>query len=262
MADAVVLYEVSDAVAVVTLNRPDRMNGWIPELEYAYFDTLARAGDDPAVRAIVVTGAGRAFCAGGDIGFMDGMDGMAPPRKQPMTYPTTVPKLIVAAINGACAGAGFGAALMCDVRFARHGAKLTTSFARLGLAAEIGTSWLLPHLVGTSRALDLLLSGRVITAEEAFDLGVINRVVPPDELLPQAMAYAREVATNCSPASVATIKAQVYRDATRDLDSAYDDAERLMHTSLRGPDLAEGLASYLEKRAPQFPPLGQGTLFG
>ena len=261
MSDDVVLYEVVDRVAVVTLNRPERLNGWIPEMEYAFFDALGRAAEDPGVGAIVVTGAGRAFCAGGDIGYMDGMDGKAPPRKRPMTFPTSVPKLIVAAINGACAGLAFVEVLMCDVRFAAAGAKLTTSFARLGLIAEIGSSWLLPRLVGTSRALDLLLSGRVITAEEAHALGVVDRVVPPDDLLPQAIAYARDVATNCSPASVAMIKAQVYRDTTRDLASAYDDAERLMHISLRGPDLAEGLASYLEKRPPQFAPLGQGTLF-
>ena len=262
MADEV-LYRVEDAVAVVTLNRPERLNAWTPSLESAYFDCLAEASESSGVAAVVVTGAGRGFCPGADMNYLQelGAGGTRERDPRPMTFPLQVPKPMIAAINGACAGLGLVQALMCDLRYAAAGAKFTTAFARRGLVAEHGSSWLLPRLIGTSRALDLLLSGRVFTSEEARDLGVVNRVMPADTVLSEAMAYARDLAANCSPASLAAMKAQVYRHLTVDLETAKRESDRLMGISLTGPDFVEGVASFVEKRPPRFPALGQGTIF-
>lgn len=155
------------------------------------------------MRAVVVTGAGRGFTAGADMAVLLGDDpGGKRNDRRPQTYPLTIPKPIIAAIHGPCAGLGLVLALMCDLRFAAAGAKLTTAFARRGLVAEHGIAWLLPRLVGPARALDLLFSGRVLLAEEAAALGLVNGVVEPDQLLAEAMAYARELGAQCSPAAV------------------------------------------------------------
>jgi enoyl-CoA hydratase/carnithine racemase len=266
VSEDLALYEVTDRVAVITLNRPERLNAWTPGLAAAYFDRLDEAVSDPRVGAIVVTGAGRGFCPGADMAGLQGLssesgEGEAARRPaRPTTYPMSVPKLMVAAINGACAGLGLVQALMCDVRIAAAGAKFTTAFARRGLIAEHGISWLLPHIVGTSTALDLLTSARVFTAEEAADLGVVNRVVPPDQVLAEAIAYAQDVAANCSPASVAAIKGQVHRHITMEFEAACADSDRIMAQSLKGPDFKEGVSSYVEKRPPDFAPLGKGTI--
>jgi enoyl-CoA hydratase/carnithine racemase len=249
-------YALGGSVATITFSRPERHNAWTPQMGEQYFDLLEKAAADPGVRAVVVTGAGRSFCPGYD---MDGLAQVAATgtasggdQRRPQTFPLTIPKPIIAAVNGACAGIGLVQALMCDLRFAASGAKLTTSFARRGLVAEHGTSWLLPRLVGTARALDLLLSARVVLAEEARELGLVNFVVPADELMPAALAYARDLAENVSPASMKAIKGQVYRHLTLPLDEALADSNALMAASLRGPDLGEGVASFLEKRPPRF----------
>jgi enoyl-CoA hydratase/carnithine racemase len=162
-------------------------------------------------------------------------------------------------INGACAGIGLVQALMCDVRFAASGAKLTTAFARRGLVAEHGISWLLPRLIGPARALDLLLSGRVLLAEEALELGLVNRVLEPGELLEQTLAYAVELAQHCSPASMATMKRQVYDALEQGLEEATGEADRLMLESFAAPDFVEGVTSFLERRDPRFAPLGASS---
>ena len=252
-----VLYEAKEGVALLTLNRPDRLNAWIPEMVTQYFDLLDRATADRDVRAIVVTGAGRGFCAGADVGALkDITEGEAAwTIDRPQIYALSIPKPIVCAINGACAGLGLVHAVMCDVRFAAAGAKFTTAFVRRGLIAEHGISWMLPRLIGPSRALDLLLSGRVFLAEEAAEMGVVNRVLPADEVLPAAIAYARDLAANCSPSSMATIKQQIYRHVALDVDAALADSNRLMASTLGSKDFREGVASYLEKRPPRFAPL-------
>jgi enoyl-CoA hydratase/carnithine racemase len=252
---------VSDGVAVLTLNRPQRLNAWTAEMERTYFDLLADCGEREDVRVIVVTGAGRGFCAGADMEELealgqDGLDGAADRRDpRPQSFALTIPKPVIAAINGPCAGIGLVQALMCDMRFAAEGAKITTAFARRGLVAEHGVSWILPRLVGPARALDLLLSGRVVLAEEAAALGVVNRVLAPDSLLDETMAYARDLAVNCSPASMATMKRQVYRDLDQGLDAAIEEANRLMVSSLQAPDFVEGVTSFVERREPNFAPL-------
>ena len=252
-----VLYRVDDGVAVVTLNRPDRLNAWTTPMEHRYFDALERAAGDPDVRVIVVTGAGRGFCPGVDMEELEAIGAAGRveggPRR-PQTFALGVPKPVIAAINGACAGIGLVQALMCDVRFAAAGAKLTTAFVRRGLVAEHGISWVLPRLVGPAVALDLLLSGRVLLAEEAADLGLVNGVLPPGELMDHAIGYARDLAASCSPASLAVMKRQVYRHLTADLPTAMSESNRLMAESLRGADLREGVASFVERRPPRFEP--------
>lgn len=263
--DDAVLYEVLDTgVAILTFNRPDRMNAWGGGLASAFYARIDAAEADPRVRAIVLTGSGRAFCAGADMGDLSSIGGADTDggvdvdklvgERHPH-FVTTLRKPVVAAINGACAGYGLTQALMCDVRFAAAGAKFTTSFARRGLVAEYGISWILPRVVGWGAALDLLLSGRVFYAEEAAELGVVTGVVPGDELLDHAVRYAADIAANCAPSSLAVIKQQVYADSMRDVFEASRIAETLMHESMRRPDFIEGVTAFFEKRPPNFPPL-------
>jgi enoyl-CoA hydratase/carnithine racemase len=265
--DDPVLYEVRvSGVAVLTLNRPERMNAWGGGLASAFWSCIDRAEADADVRALVVTGSGRAFCAGADMGDLSSITnttvdsaGEADVDKlvgeRHPHFVATLRKPVMAAINGACAGIGLTQALMCDVRFAAEGAKFTTSFARRGLIAEYGISWILPRVVGWSAALDLLLSGRVFHADEAVALGLVKEVVPPEELMARAIGYAEDIAANCAPNSLAVIKQQVYADTMRDVCEASAVAEKLMHESMLRPDLIEGVTSFFEKRPPNFPAL-------
>lgn len=257
----VVLMNIEQGVALLTLNRPDRLNAWTGEMQVTYFDLLEQCAGREDVRAIVVTGAGRGFCAGADMQDLqalasdDGGQTTGDYDARPVTYPLTIAKPIVAAINGPCAGLGLVVALMCDLRLAATNAKLTTSFARRGLVAEHGISWILPRLVGPARALDLLLSARVVLGSEAAELGLVNRAVAAEHVVAEALAYARLLATESSPASMATIKRQVYADYESDLDRALEEANRLMLESFSGPDFGEGVQSFLERRTPRFAPL-------
>ena len=259
----VVLIEVDQGVALLTLNRPDRLNAWTGEMQVRYFDLLEECACDDEVRAIVVTGAGRGFCAGADMSNLQalaGGDGSSRSSGEgvddrPVTFPLTIGKPIVAAINGACAGLGFVIALMCDLRFAAADAKLTSAFARRGLIAEHGISWMLPRLVGPARALDVLLSARVLLGEEAAEMGLVNRAVAGQSVLEESLGYARMLASECSPASMAQIKRQVYEDYERGLSDALANANQLMLDSFSRPDFAEGVQSFLERRPPRFAPL-------
>lgn len=252
----VVLYEVDQGVATLTLNRPDRLNAWTGAMGTAYFDCLDRAADDPDVKVIVVTGAGRGFCAGADMDMLQGIGEAGgsgrDPETRKHTHATGVPKPVIAAINGACAGLGFVHAVMADLRFAAEGAKFTTAFSRRGLVAEHGVSWVLPRLTGPSVALDLLMSGRVFLADEAAELGVVNRVVAPDDLMSVTLEYARELADNVASSSMAVIKAQVWNHYDLSMDAALADTNELMARSLRRADFKEGVASFVEKRLPSF----------
>jgi enoyl-CoA hydratase/carnithine racemase len=267
MTDAgLVLAERHGAVLLLTLNRPDRLNAWNDALEERYFALLDEAEADPEVRAVVVTGAGRGFCAGADfedlqrIGSADaGADTDAaslPARKQPRERPLAFRKPLIAAINGPVAGLGLVEALYCDLRFCVPNAKFTTAFVRRGLIAEYGIAWLLPRLIGQSSALDLLLSGRVIQGEEAVAMGLADRLAEPHALVETAVAYAAELAAFCSPESMRIIKEQVLQAMDSDLPTAISRANALMIESFQHPDAAEGVASYLEKRQPKFLPLG------
>lgn len=257
----VVLRTIGDDVAVLTLNRPDRLNAWTAEMQTMYFDLLEDCAAREDVRAIVVTGAGRGFCAGADMAGLQALSGGGDGERatahdeRPVTFPLTIPKPVLAAVNGACAGLGLVMALMCDLRFAASGAKLTTAFARRGLIAEHGISWILPRLVGPARALDLLMSGRVVLGDEAAAMGLVNRAVADESVLDETVAYARELATQSSPASMAVMKRQVYADVDRGLDETLAEANRLMGESFEGADFGEGVHSFVERRPPNFAPL-------
>jgi enoyl-CoA hydratase/carnithine racemase len=261
----------TDGVGTITLRRPERLNAWTGRMHAEYRWALGRLERDPAVRAIVVTGEGRGFCAGADAAALEGHAakgrydpgvapeelampgyGVRPEFDHAFAFHYGVAKPIIAAINGPAAGVGLVLACFCDLRFAAAGAKLTTAAPKLGLPAEYGLSWVLPRLVGTGRAADLLLSGRVVLAEEAERMGLVNAVLPPEELLPHALAYARMLATEVSPASLAATKAQLYADWHRDVGTAVAESERLLEELVRGPDFAEGAKALNEKRPPKF----------
>ena len=264
-------YEVADRVATVTLDRPDRLNAWTGRMHHEYRWAIAEADADPEVRAVVVTGAGRGFCAGADSRALDGHVekggydpgvaadelptpgyGVRPEFDHAFAFHFGLRLPVIAAINGPAAGVGLVLACFADVRFAAAGAKLTTSAPRLGLPAEFGLSWVLPRLVGTGHAADLLLSSRVVLAEEAERIGLVNRVLPPDELLPATHEYARIFAEEVSPASVRAAKRQLYADLHGDVGTAVAESERLLDELTTGPDFAEGVAALTQKRPPRF----------
>ncbi|MEV4163757.1 enoyl-CoA hydratase-related protein [Nonomuraea dietziae] len=253
-----VLSSVDEGVLTLTFNRPDRLNAWTDAMGRRYFDLLEQAEKDPSVRAIVVTGAGRGFCSGADFQTLSAIQTGSyseKPDPRPNTFPTTIRKPIIAAVNGACAGLGMVHALVCDLVFTAEEAKWTTAFPRRGLVAEYGLSWVLPRLMGQQRAMDVLLSGRVFTGREAFEMGLVNRAVAARSLLQEAQGYARELALYSSPASMDVIKRQVWGDWDHTLEESAANAVREMMASFGRADFAEGVASFLERRAPDFPAL-------
>ncbi|MBW8825976.1 MAG: enoyl-CoA hydratase/isomerase family protein [Acidobacteria bacterium] len=266
MSDEVVLYEVDDGIAIVTLNRPDKLNAFTVELQRLYFERLGAADADPEVRVIVVTGAGRGFCSGADLELLQSIatpdaggliaEGMPLP-----TFPLTLRKPFIAAVNGAAIGAGLGYAVQADIRFVSETAKLGCAFSQRGLVAEYGMSWLLPRICGYSQALDLLLSSRIVSGDEVLRLGLADRLLPGEQVLPEAIAYARDLATNCSPASMSVIKRMVRDHWNLSFDEMEADTLRLMRQSFLGPDLQEGVQSFVEQRPARFPALGDGTIF-
>ncbi|MGV9615103.1 enoyl-CoA hydratase-related protein [Nocardia xishanensis] len=257
---ATVLAEKRGPVLILTLNRPDRLNAWNDALERRYFALLDDAENDPEVRAIVVTGAGRGFCAGADMDDLaaasSATDLSAPERQRPREFPLSVRKPLIAAINGAVAGLGLVEALYCDLRFSTPEAKFTTAFVRRGLIAEYGIAWLLPRVIGRSRALDLLLSGRVILGAEAHAMGLVDRLCPQKTLLQSAIDYATDLANFCSPTSMSIVKSQVHRAMDSDFATAVAVADDLMLAAFAHPDATEGVTSYLDRRPPAFAPLG------
>jgi enoyl-CoA hydratase/carnithine racemase len=260
-----VLRSDHDGVSVLTLNRPARRNAWTIPLQRRYYGLLQECVEDAAVRCIVLTGAGSSFCPGADTEELQvytetgDFNPDAATIRQPDWYPITVPKPMVAAINGACAGFGLVQAMMCDVRFAVPGARMTTAFARRGLPALHASSYLLPRLIGLSRARELLVSGRTFTTDEAAAYGLVHELVPPDELLPRAIGYADDIARNCSPAAVANIKEQLRRGYEETFLETVQDAEDRERTALASVDFHEGVMSFVERRPPSFAPYGQGS---
>ncbi|TDD56286.1 enoyl-CoA hydratase [Nonomuraea terrae] len=252
-----VLSTLDQGVLTLTFNRPETLNAWTGAMGRRYFDLLAEAEGDPAVRAVVVTGAGKGFCSGADFKTLTAIQSGSyeeVPDPRPNTFPTTIGKPIIAAVNGACAGLGLVHALMCDLVFTAEEAKWTTAFARRGLIAEYGLSWVLPRLVGPQRAMDVLLSGRTFTGREAYEMGLANRAVPGESLLARAQEYAGELAVHSSPASMAVIKRQVWHDWDVTLEESAKAATQEMAASFKRPDFQEGVASFLERRPPNFPP--------
>lgn len=255
-------FDVLDRVATITLDRPDRMNAWTPTMESELRRLLAIASEDDEVRAIVITGAGKGFCAGADMGKLsasaagaaaapvapqDSDDDLA----QRYSYLLAIPKPIVAGINGAVAGVGLCLALYCDLRFMAAGAKLTTSFARRGLVAEHGSAWMLTRLIGPMNAADLLLSGRTVTAEEAEKLGLV-RLLPAEDFQSAVQKKAAEFANLCSPRSMRIIKQQLALAPRQTLAEATQLANREVALCRGTEDFKEGVAHFVEKRAPRF----------
>ena len=226
MPDAVRV-ERRGAVAIATLDRPEQANAWNVDLQVRYGEVLRALAEDPGVRAVVLAASGDHFCVGADMTLLDslGAGGQLPPEVGSGAHlaPLSFPKPLIAAVQGAAAGIGLSQALCCDVRIAADDAMFTTAFARVGLVAEHGTSWLLPQVVGRAHALDMLLSSRRVRADEALAMGLVSRVVPRQDLLDEAIAYAEQVARNCSPASIRAIKQQVSRHGVLPLEAAEEE---------------------------------------
>jgi enoyl-CoA hydratase/carnithine racemase len=275
------LYEVAKRVATITLNRPDKLNAWTAVMEQEARAAMAEAERDENVRVIVLTGAGRGFCAGADMSLLStvatkGLDaaqraqavqagagsgtgsgssergGVRADFQKRYSYFPAMSKPVIAAINGPAVGLGLVIALYCDLRFASDAARFSTAFARRGLIAEYGMAWMLPRFVGHANALDLLFSARLIDAAEAFRMGLANQVYPQDVFQEKVREYAAELAANVSPRSLRVIKRQVYDAMFQPLAEAFEIAEREMLASLQCEDFKEGVAHFVEKRAPIF----------
>jgi enoyl-CoA hydratase/carnithine racemase len=265
-------YEVDDGVATVFLHRPHRANAWTGRMHAEYRTLMARAEADPSVRAIVVTGTPPTFCVGADSQALEGhaerggYDPGLPPEPANPGYGVR-PELdhdfawqfglrlpVIAAVNGACAGIGLALVLFCDLRYVSATAKLTTAAPKLGLPAEYGASWVLPRLVGVTRAADLLITGRVVTGAETDGWGLWNEVLPDGvATLEAARATARHIANAVSPAAARTTKRQLYDDLLRhDVGASVEESKRLLDEMMRGADYREGVAALLEKRPPHF----------
>ena len=278
-----ILYDAEDRIATVTLNRPDRLNAWTPTIEREVRQAMTQATADDEVRVIILTGAGRGFCAGADMaGLSEASQGQA--KNNALTdrlattraeayasgpvkggnelpqafsyryaYFPTVPKPIIAALNGATAGLGLVMSLYADMRFASDAAVFTTAFARRGLIAEHGIDWILPRVVGLPNALDLLLSARKVTAEEALQMGLVSKVFPRDSFMSEVRTYALELANMVSPRSIRVIKNQLFRAQNLDFGDSLHASIKDLVESFTSEDFKEGVAHFVEKRAPNFP---------
>jgi len=258
--DRDILYERRGPLALITLNRPDKLNALTRPMTAGVVAEARRAEADPEVYAICITGAGRGFCAGIDAEYLKETteQGLAKPdtSELPALFSglLRISKPVIAAVNGPTAGGGFILAMMSDLRFLAETAFLTTVFTKRGLIAEHGSSWILPRLVGVSRALDLLWSSRRVDAAEALRIGLADRVVPPEALITEVEAYAAELAANTSPRALAIIKQQVYGHLHSGMADAFWDIDRLMRETLAHPDAREGAVSFIERRPPHFAP--------
>ena len=273
-----ILFDVTDGVATITLNRPDRLNAWTAAMENSVRRAIDESARNDAVRVIVITGAGRGFCAGADMEGLQKIDAGGDGRRRiveegeeaPVEFtadlgPSVVehfegrfgymfacPKPIIAAINGPCAGIGLVMTLFCDLRYASEAAKFTTAFAARGLVAEHGIAWLLPRLIGSAHALDLLMSARKFTGEEAARIGLVNRSIPGNALIGEVMEYARTLAATASPRSMTVMKRQVYKSMFQDFNVSTAMADAEMQKSFASEDFKEGIAHFVEKRTPHF----------
>jgi len=269
-----ILYDVSDRIATITLNRPEKLNAWTLGMGNEVRHAMFRADKDEAVRVIVITGAGKGYCAGADMDMLQDLQGggaeealssvdaaLAAGPDDPSvpaafcgaySYPLGLHKPVIAAVNGVAAGLGLSYMLYYDMRIASDRARFGTIFSRRGLVAEHGSAWWLPRLIGMANACDLLYSGRLVDAQEALRMGLVNRVVPHDDLLPVVHKMAVEMATQCSPRSIRLMKRQLYADLFNDLATSMAIADREMVASFTTEDFREGVASFVQRRAPRF----------
>ena len=262
-----ILSETKDGVLTLTLNRPDRLNAWTDVMHNELQHAITAAGQDESVRCIVVTGAGRGFCAGADMDVLkDIQDGERETLEGGEEIPSDLrdlypgrfgylyacPKPIIAAINGACAGIGLIFALFADLRFAAAEAKFTTAFSQRGLIAEHGIAWLLPRLIGEAQALDLLFTARKFTGAEAEQLRLVNKALPVTELMGHVQHTARHLATQVSPRSLAIMKRQIRKTYFQSFADSLAEADEEMSISFTTFDFREGVASFVERRPPAF----------
>jgi enoyl-CoA hydratase/carnithine racemase len=267
-----ILYCVANRVATITLNRPDKLNAWTAVMEKEVSSAMENAERDDDVRVIVLTGAGRGFCAGADmsllsavaeLGFVDQnredqsreaalRDGVPLDFQKRYSYFPAIGKPVIAAINGPVVGLGLVITLYCDLRLASDAARFSTTFARRGLVAEYGMAWMLPRIVGIASALDLLFSARTIDAAEALGMGLVNRILPQESFHEKVHEYARELASTVSPRSLRIIKRQVYEAMFQPLSEAFDVSVNEMMASFKTEDFKEGVAHFVEKRPPAF----------
>jgi enoyl-CoA hydratase/carnithine racemase len=272
------LYDVANRVATITLNRPDKLNAWTALMESEVRSHMENAEQDDEVRVIVLTGAGRGFCAGADMSLLSaaaerGLDSLdlddrgreqvlrdganrredaAPDFQKKYSYFPAIGKPVIAAINGPVVGLGLVITLYCDLRLASDASRFSTTFARRGLIAEYGMAWMLPRIIGIANALDLLFSARTIEAAEALRMGLVNRVLSQDTFLENAQEYAQELASTVSPRSLRIIKRQVYEATSQPLAEAFDISVREMMACFRTEDFKEGVAHFVEKRPAAF----------
>lgn len=272
MANLETVYTVAERVATITLNRPDKLNAWTAVMDQEVRAAIYEAERDSNVRVIILTGAGRGFCAGADMSLLGAIaqGGLAdaekvlrnssngerqhirPDFQKKYSYFPSIQKPVIAAVNGPAVGLGFILTLYCDLRFASDTARFGTAFAKRGLIAEYGLAWMLPRLIGPSNALDMLFSARLVDANEALRMGLVNRVFPQEGFLQGVHAYAQELANNVSPRSMGIIKTQVYNAMFQTLGEAFEGSEEEMLKSLQCEDFKEGVAHFVEKRAPVF----------
>jgi enoyl-CoA hydratase/carnithine racemase len=266
-------YEVCDGVATIWLNRPHRMNAWTGRVHTEYRYLLAKADADKLVQAIVVSGRGRAFCVGGDSQALEGHSdrgsydpgtsddlanpgyGVAKEFDAAFAYHFGLSKPIIAAMNGPAAGVGLALACFADIRFAVPNVKFTTAHGKLNLPAEFGLSWMLPRIVGLGRANDLLMTSRVFLSDEAYDLGFVNQLAEPDELMTKTYEYAQNLISTVAPNSLRQTRWQIYRDLHRDVASSVVDSETLLDAMMGEDDYKEGVRAFVERRPPEWPSL-------
>jgi 2-(1,2-epoxy-1,2-dihydrophenyl)acetyl-CoA isomerase len=255
------LYEVKDHVATLTLNRPDRLNALGGTLREDLHDAVVRTSADPDVRVMVITGAGKGFCAGGDVKAMNEakegrrerplVEKIAPGRDRTLLAMREAPQPVIAAINGAAAGAGMNLALGCDLRIASTAAKFSQAFVKRGLHPDWGGTYFLPRVVGMAKAAELIFTGAVIDAAEALRLGIVSQVVAPEELMATVNTLARAIAAG-PPVAIRLAKHSLYANADRDLKAALEGETFAQNICFETEDAREGIQAFVEKRSPQF----------
>jgi enoyl-CoA hydratase/carnithine racemase len=267
-----IIYTVDGAAAIISFNRPDKLNALTRKTLLEMQNAIGEAEQDQNIVGIILTGEGRGFCSGMDLEVVNAAtsDGIEdrPTERAPagdpsmgsdfedgLTFLMSVRKPVIAAVNGPCAGYGLSIALFCDLRFVADSVRFTTAFSKLGLVAEHGQSWILPRLIGPAKALDLFWSSKKLTAVEAMEIGMVDRVVPVEQVVSDAVTYIQELAQNNAPYSLMRMKRQVYRHLNMSLGDAMAETNELMVESLKRSDVAEGVSAFTEQRAPNFKPL-------
>ena len=269
-----IIYDKSDRIATVTFNRPEKMNAWTPTMGAETRTALLDADRDPTIGAIIVTGAGRAYCAGADMGGLseissgraraggagsspspdqeEWLRAQRPDYRNQYAYVLGLSKPVIGAINGACVGLGFTTCLYQDIRIASENARMGLIFVQRGLAIEHGSSWMLPRIVGVARAVELAVTGRLVDADEALRIGLVHRVVPQASLIETAREVAGHIANKCAPLGVSEAKKLVWRHLFTDLATAIREDDESMTMMTRSEDFKEGVRAFNEKRPAKY----------